>query len=259
MKKFSTTKKTTENREKSMINTYNETKLHKTLKEIYAMKHDGARTEVTCGKYIADILLKDGGIIEIQTGTLASLAPKIAYFLAEKRKIRVVHPLAVEKYIETFDETTGKTRRKKSPKKITVPSAFRELTKLHPFLLDRNFTLELVETVITEERTDYGSIEKSDNSRRKFRKTWNKTGKRLDEIGKSTELHGKASWKKLVPAELLKKGAEFTSTDFHSKITILFPKTKRQESSIMLWVYTKMGFFERTGEKKGNAFVYRAL
>ena len=87
MKKFSTTEKTTENREKSMINTYNETKLHKTLKEIYAMKHDGARTEVTCGKYIADILLEDGGIIEIQTGTLASLAPKIAYFLAEKRKI----------------------------------------------------------------------------------------------------------------------------------------------------------------------------
>ncbi|MBQ0040136.1 MAG: hypothetical protein KBS64_06905 [Treponema sp.] len=242
-----------------MINTYNETELHRTLKTIYALQNEGAQTEVPCGKYIVDILLSDGGIIEIQTGTLASLAPKIAYFLKEKRKIRVVHPLAVEKYIETFDEKTGKTRRKRSPKRLSIPSVFRELTKLYPFLTDRNFTLEILEAIITEERTDYGSLEKSDNSRRRFRKTWNKTGKRLDDAGKARTFHTRNDWKKLLPSSLLKKDMEFTSSDFHSALAEMYPKAKKQETSIMLWVYVKMGFFERTGEKKGNAFVYRVL
>lgn len=242
-----------------MINTYNETRLHKTLKEMYAIQHEGAQTEVQCGPYIADILLEDGGIIEIQTGTLSALVPKIAHFLAENRKIRVVHPLVTEKYIETTDKNTKTTRRKKSPKKLNFPSAFRELTKLYPYLLNRNFTLELIEVSVTEERIDYGNLEESDNRRRRHRKTWNKTGKRLDEIGKKLELHGKSSWKKTIPAELLKKDRKFTSTDFHREIISIYPKTKRQDSSIMLWVLSKMGLFERTGEKSGNAFVYRPL
>nr|WP_318710802.1 hypothetical protein [uncultured Treponema sp.] len=242
-----------------MINTYNETHLHRTLKEIYAGRHDGAQKEVQCGPFIADILLSDGGIIEIQTGTLASLAPKIAYFLGEKRKIRVVHPLAVEKYVETTDESGRIIRRKKSPKKLNLTSVFRELTKLCPYLLDRNFTLEIVESKITDQRTDFGSIEKADNSRRRHRRTWNKTGKRLDELGKATVLHGKAAWKKLIPAALLKKDREFTAPEFHRELIVLYPKAKRQETAVMLWVYVKMGFFERTGKKKGNAFIYKPL
>lgn len=242
-----------------MINTYNETHLHRTLKEIYAGKHEGSKKEVPCGPFIADILLSDGGIIEIQTGTLASLAPKIAFFLSEKRKIRVVHPLAVEKYVETADESGKIIRRKKSPKKLNLTSVFRELTKLYPYLLDRNFTLEIVEAKITDERIDYGTTEKADNSRRRHKRTWNKTGKRLDELGKTTVLHGKTAWKKLLPAALLKKGREFTAPEFHGELLALYPKAQRQETAVMLWVYVKMGFFERTGEKKGKAFLYRPL
>lgn len=245
--------------EKNMINTYNETHLHRNLKEIYAGRHDGSKKEVPCGPFIADILLSDGGIIEIQTGTLASLAPKIAFFLSEKRKIRVVHPLAVEKYVETADESGKIIRRKKSPKKLNLTSVFRELTKLYPYLLDRNFTLEIVEAKITDERIDYGTTEKADNSRRRHKRTWNKTGKRLDELGKTTVLHGKTAWKKLLPAALLKKGREFTAPEFHGELLALYPKAQRQETAVMLWVYVKMGFFERTGEKKGKAFLYRPL
>lgn len=242
-----------------MINTYNETHLHRNLKEIYAGRHEGSKKEVPCGPFIADILLSDGGIIEIQTGTLASLAPKIAYFLSEKRKIRVVHPLAVEKYVETADESGKLIRRKKSPKKLNLTSVFRELTKLYPYLLDRNFTLEIVEAKITDERIDYGTTEKADNSRRRHKRTWNKTGKRLDELGKATVLHGKTAWKKLIPTALLKKDREFTAPEFHGELLALYPKAQRQETAVMLWVYVKMGFFERTGEKKGKAFLYRPL
>lgn len=241
-----------------MINTYNETHLHRALKDIYAAKNKGAQKEVPCGRYIADIILSSGEIIEIQTGTLASLAPKIKFYLAEKRKIKIVFPFITEKYIETINSITGTKKRKKSPKKITIPSIFKELTKIYPFLLEKNFTFEILEVKITEERIDYGSKELSDNSRRKFRKTWNKTGKRLDEIEKSIILHGKISWKKLLPSSLFDKKREWTSKDFCKEVNQFYPKAKKQDILIMLWVFTKMSFFERIG-KKGNSFIYKTL
>ena len=64
---------------------------------------------------------------------------------------------------------------------------------------------------------------------------------------------------KLIPAALLKKDREFTAPEFHRELIVLYPKAKRQETAVMLWVYVKMGFFERTGKKKGNAFIYKPL
>ena len=70
-----------------MINTLNETSLHKSLKAIYRIQCNG-KSEVKIGAYIADILCPDGGIIEIQTGTLGKLLKKTEFFLSEKRKIK---------------------------------------------------------------------------------------------------------------------------------------------------------------------------
>lgn len=242
-----------------MINTYNETRLHKTLKELYALQNEGSKTEVPCGKYIADIMKEDGSIIEIQTGTLSSLAGKIEYFSDEKRHVTVVFPLPVEKFIEKTDECTGKTSRKKSPKKMRLTSVFRELTKLYPFLLSRNFTFIVLETQITEERTVYGTKMQSKNGRRRFMKNWQKTGKRLDSIIGEHVFHGKTSWKKLLPNCFFSTEMEFTSTLFHREIEKKFPGTTKKESDLMLWVYTKMLFFERLEEKKGNSYIYRLL
>lgn len=226
---------------------------------MYAIKNDGCTVESPCGKYIADILLKDGNVVEIQTGTLSSLVPKLKYFLEEKKKVTVVYPLAVEKNIETFCPETGAKRIKRSPKKLNICSIFRELTKLYPFLLNRNFTLEVIEVEITEERTESSEPMQSKNGRRRFRKNWNKTGKRLEQAGITHVFHGKTSWKKLLPAVLLSKEKEFTSKEFFMELKEKFPKAKKKESDIMLWVYTKMELFERTGEKKGNAYIYRPL
>ena len=79
----------------------NETHLHKTLKTIYALEIPGSRQEIAVGKYIADIITPDGDIIEIQTGSLSHLAPKIKDFTKNGRNVRIVYPLAVQKYIET--------------------------------------------------------------------------------------------------------------------------------------------------------------
>lgn len=101
-----------------MINTLNETHLHKTLKEIYLAQNEGSRSEVdiskeksfasenavTSKKYICDIVTKEGNVIEIQTGSLGHLMPKIMFLIALKKKVTVVYPLVTVKYIETYEK-----------------------------------------------------------------------------------------------------------------------------------------------------------
>ena len=48
-----------------MINTFNETKLHNTLKKIYAFEKNG-KTEQKIRNYIADVNTESNEIIEIQ-------------------------------------------------------------------------------------------------------------------------------------------------------------------------------------------------
>ena len=59
-----------------MINTYNETSLHKFFKEKYAKENKGF-TEVKVQNYICDIFTENSEIIEIQTTSLYKLADKI--------------------------------------------------------------------------------------------------------------------------------------------------------------------------------------
>ena len=84
-----------------MINTYKESSLHRTLKELYALEKD-SKTEVEADGHIYDILTKDGNVIEIQTQNLGKLLRKIQDALSKNRSCKIVHPLSVSKTIETY-------------------------------------------------------------------------------------------------------------------------------------------------------------
>ena len=58
-----------------VINTLNESSLHKTLKTLFSLE-DGSRTEVQENGYVFDIVNKDGSIVEIQTKKLSALQKK---------------------------------------------------------------------------------------------------------------------------------------------------------------------------------------
>lgn len=234
-----------------MINTLNETNLHKSLKAIYRIQCDG-KSEAKVGAYIADILCPDDGIIEIQTGTLGKLLKKTEFFLSEKRKIKIVYPLATVKYIETKDAATGKITRRKSPQKKNIYSVFKEITSLVPVLLEKNFTLEIIETEITEERAKTEEPVQSKNKRRRFKKDWQKTGKRLEQTGKIFTLHGISSYKKLLPKNL---PDTFTSKEFFWLLKKNVPLVKRSDANLMLWVLSKIEIINTVG-KKGNAKIY---
>ena len=83
-----------------MINTYNETSLHKELKAIYAQKHQG-NTEIEIENYICDIACSDENstIIEIQTSNLSKLTKKIEK-LTKFHKVKLIYPLATTTYLQ---------------------------------------------------------------------------------------------------------------------------------------------------------------
>ena len=237
-----------------MINTYNETRLHETLKTLYQLSTGGI-AEAKVGGYVADVLTPEGFIIEIQTSTLSSLKPKLSFFLSQGRKVTVVYPLAVTKTIETRDERTGEVTRRKSPIKKNIYSTFRELTGLATLLLNESFTLEVLEVHITEERLKLDRAVQSRNNRRRIKKDWLKTGKRLEQLCAKTVLCGRASYERLLPEGL---PSAFSKADLYTLLCKQNPavKIKKDDASLMLWVLEKAGLVECTG-KNGKAKLYR--
>ena len=239
-----------------MINTYNETRLHETLKTLYQVS-TGGECEVKVGCYVADVLTPDGSVIEIQTANLSSLKDKIAFFLSQGRRVKVVYPLPTSKTIETHDQMTGKTTRRKSPVKKTIFSLFKELTGLTACLLDERLTIEVVEAQITEERVKLADTVQSQNNRRRVKKDWLKTGKRLDTLGAHFVFCGRASYERFLPKGL---APVFCKSDFYTLLCAQNPavKIKKDDASVMLWVLEKLLLVQCTG-KSGTRKLYRIL
>ena len=237
---------------KLMINTLNESKLHKTLKIFYAQKNEGCSIESPVGSYIADILTAQGNIIEIQTASLAHLAPKIRSFLEEKRKITVVHPLVVTKYIETIDSDTGCKKSRKSPQHKSIYSLFRELTALTPYLLHKDFALDVLEVSIAEERHSTNVPVQSENKLRRIKKNWLKDDKRLLSIESTKSFCGPAAYLALLPRSL---SSTFTAKELCDALLAEGKKIKRSEANLMLWLYLRLGLIKR-GKNKGRAYTY---
>ena len=230
-----------------MINTYNESSLHKTLKELYALK-ENAQTEVLKNNHIYDVLKSDGTIIEIQTKNLGKLYAKTKDSLNLGLKCTIVHPIATETIIITKDKDGNTLSKRKSPKKNSIYSIFRELTSIYPLLLENNFKLEVLETIITEERIKTETPVQSKNKQRRFKKNWNKADKKLNEILNTRIFKTKNDYLELLPEGLPE---EFTTKEIQIllKQNKSLPKSAANYTSLMVWVFNKIGLIEQTGTK----------
>ena len=226
--------------------------MHKTLKTIYSLESEGSVTEKKVGNYIVDIERPDKSIVEIQTASLAHLSEKIKYFLDEKKQITVVYPLVTEKYIRT-KKIDGTATKRKSPCKKNIYSIFQELTKLCPFLLDKNFFLEVLEVSVTEERKETDEKVQAKNGRRRFKKNWLKTGKSLNEIKCRHIFHGKKSYMALFPKNLLET---FLFKDFYAALKCMEKSVKADDAHLMLWCFCRMNLVNQ-GEKQGRFNTYK--
>lgn len=230
-----------------MINTYNESSLHKTLKNLYSL-NEGDKTEIQQDGHIYDILSKDGTVIEIQTANLSKLFPKITDALSKNHRCIIVHPIAIKKQILLLDTNGNKISCRKSPKTNSIYSMFKELTGIYPLLMQKQLSLKILLISMTEIRTKTEEPVQTLNKKRRFKKNWIKTDKKLNEIHETITFSSYKDYLNLLPDTLPES---FTSLDLRNalKQNKKLPSSAASMANIMIWVLCKMELILRTGTK----------
>lgn len=232
----------------SGINTRNESSLHKALKVIYSL-NEGCRTEVPLDGKVYDIIDGEGNIIEIQTGSVSSLRSKIETALLNGRAVKVVHPIAAIKIIELYDENHALIHSRQSPLHLSIYNMWQEITGLIPVLLQSGFSLDVIEAKITETRLSYGGQVQSFNRRRRWRKSWNKADKRLNEVLFTHTFKEASDYAALIPKEC---PHIFCAKDVRDALIANknLPPSASKQSHCMLWVLCRMGLLKQVSNKR---------
>jgi len=218
------------------IGTLNEKPLHAALKEWYA--EPGDRFEVPMEGYVIDLVRGDL-LIEIQTGGFSPLKTKLRT-LIESHPVRLVHPIALEKWILKPTGKEGESTRRKSPRRGRIEDLFMEMVHLPRFLRSAPFTLDVL--LVREEELRY-----YDDKRGWRRKGWLVEERRLLEVVESVQFATRTDWMKLLPAEL----DTFTTKDLSETMGI-----KRMLAQRMAYCYREAGLIEQVG-KDGRSHLYK--
>ena len=137
-----------------MIGTLGEKSLHSALKDWYARPED--RVEVEVDGFHIDII-RQKLLIEIQTANFYSLRRKLT-ILMEKHPVRLVYPIAQEKWIvRTAKDGVTRLGRRKSPKRGHIFHLFDELVYIPGLITHPNFSLETLLIQEEEVRCDDGT------------------------------------------------------------------------------------------------------
>jgi hypothetical protein len=147
------------------IGLLNEKPLHAALKEWY--RREGDHVEVPLGGFVVD-LVRDGLLIEIQTGGFASMHRKLDVLL-DLHPIRLVYPVAEKKWIVKIDDSGREVSRRRSPKRGIAADVCKELVSFPSLVSHSNFTLEIA------------LIEEEEVRRRDARKGWRRGGFVIEE------------------------------------------------------------------------------
>lgn len=244
-----------------MINTYNESKLHETLKKIYALESNGMmEVKLDDTPWICDILDENGNVIEIQTSNLSALTEKAEYILETGRKLKIVHPISETKWIELYDSTGEVLYRKRSPKKAGIFDSLRGMTQIGPLFLHENCELEILYCEITEMRRKTDSPSQNQSKTRRHLKEWVPLGKRLEKITRKERFCTREDWEKLLPEKLRQNTEEgvcrqFRACDLARELKAEKGSQAAKWSSLVIWILTKMQILEVT-EVKGKSRYY---
>lgn len=173
------------------IGSLNEKPLHAALKQWYA--GPGDRFEVPVDGFFID-LVKDDVLVEIQTKNFASITPKLMRLTAD-HKVRLIHPIAREKWIVKDGANADTNPRRKSPKRGRIEQVFEELVSFPKLLTHPNFSLLAV--LIREEE-----LRRHDARRGWRRKGWITHERRLIDVVDQRLFESPVDMAALVPAGL---------------------------------------------------------
>ncbi len=136
---------------KFQINTSNEGTLHADIKAWYRLPGDLIEEKV--GGFIVDLIQGENRelLIEIQTANFAAIARKLKVLL-ENHHVRLVFPIAREKWIINTKASGAIINRRKSPKTGRTEEVFKELLRIPALVNHQNFSLEVLMVKIEEIR-----------------------------------------------------------------------------------------------------------
>jgi hypothetical protein len=223
--------------EKRRIGTLQEKSLHAALKTWYMQPGDLLETSV--GGYVIDIVREPQTLIEIQTRSFSSMKRKLMSLL-DQYPIRLVHPIAQQRFVVRVDGDGVVVSRRKSPKQGKVFDVFREFVSFPSLMAHPNFSLEVL--LIHDEE-----IWRDDGKGSWRRKGWSIYDRRLVSVGESVTLTNPRECAALIPQSVAET---FECKELAEALNIQRPIAQK-----MAYCLREMGALQVVGKRR-NAFLY---
>ncbi len=224
---------------KHNIGLQNERSLHSALKKWYS--GPGDKLEGKIDNFIIDIVRKNE-LIEIQTKSPAKIRNKLLN-LSKKYKVRLVYPLAEEKWITVISENGEIIRSRKSPKKRKLLDIFDEIVRITELFQQENFTLEVLSIKEEEIRCDDG------------KGSWRRKGisifdRKLIDVSGSFIFRNKEDFRRFIPADLEEP---FSTKSYAQGLQISVYKARR-----IVYTLKKIGVIKQVGKER-NLLLYERI
>jgi len=115
--------------------------LHSEIKKYYSILGDEFEVRVSEG-FVIDVL-RENLLIEIQTKNFSAIRNKLNK-LVINNPVRLVYPIAEQKWVVYVNKLGEVVGRRKSPKKGKLPDLFFELVHLSHLFKNKNFSFEVL-------------------------------------------------------------------------------------------------------------------
>jgi hypothetical protein len=212
------------------IGTLRENSLHASLKKWCAEPEDGI--EVIVDGYHIDIV-RSGELIEIQTANFAAIKNKLRKLLPD-HQMRLVYPIAKERWIIRTDIQGQQLKRRKSPKRGRLEDLFDELIRIPGLISHPNLNIEalLIQDEVVWQDDGRGSWR---------RKGWSVADRRLISVLESVQLYWPDSYREWVPAQL---ADGFTNRDLAQELNL-----KARQAQKMTYCLSRMDVISCIGHR----------
>lgn len=219
------------------VGTLREKPLHASLKRWCAA--DGDRFEVPIDGFVIDVV-SDDLLIEIQTRGFSSMKRKLAKLLGAGHRVRIVHPIPIDKWIVRVDADGELLGRRKSPKHGSAIDIFNELVSIPDLVTHPSLEIQILLTHEDEYR-------RHDPTKAWRRRGWVVHERRLISVEEVIDIREVADLESLLPASL---PDPFTTADLATAASC--PRRLAQQ---MAYCLRHAAVITATG-KAGNAVEY---
>ena len=214
-----------------------ESSLHLAIKKWYSL--EGDKLEDRVGDFVVDIVRGDL-LIEIQIANFSSIKPKLSRLLND-HKVRLVYPIAKEKWIVHKSMATGETYgRRRSPKKGRLSDLFGELIRIPSLFSNGNLSVEVLMVEVEEIWCNDG------------RGSWRRKGgsiedRKLIRVFERRIFEHKADFLKVLPEDLRDP---FSNRNLAESLGITISQARK-----MTYALRKIGTITHVG-KNGNQMLF---